>query len=165
MLPQDYIHSEGDCCGPQPECALSDELIDELDASMQQLGRILGSRHGDFDGCPALTGPRFMAVRALADGPKRVSDVAAILGVKAPAASAMVDHLCADGLVERADDPDDRRVTIVSLTTAGRETFEQAEEQRRTLMRRYCSVLSEEDVRDLIRIQSTLVEAMLADRI
>jgi DNA-binding MarR family transcriptional regulator len=35
----------------------------------------------------------------------------------------LVDRLEADGLVRRTDDPDDRRVTLASLTDKGRKTY------------------------------------------
>lgn len=149
--------------------ALDDDLIDELNATMIQLGRLFMSRHGDgghgHEGHD-VSGPKFLALRALdSTEPVKVSDIAELLGIKAPAASAVVDHLVSAGLAERSNDPDDRRVTRVLPTSAGRAMLEHAETSRRELMRRYCSVLSDEDVHAMLRINRTLIEAMNSDRI
>jgi len=48
-----------------------------------------------------------------------VSDVGGHLGVTLPAASQMVDKLAQQGLLERAEDPHDRRAKQLTLTTKG----------------------------------------------
>jgi DNA-binding MarR family transcriptional regulator len=92
----------------------------------------------------------------------KTGDLAAVLGVKAPATTSLVDTLERDGLVSREHATDDRRVTFVQLTDKGRVALESAETQRREHMRHYMSSLSEEDIRTLIRIHRTLIESMLS---
>ena len=89
-----------------------------------------------------------------------MSDVALLLAVKPPAASAMVDGLEKSGYVERSICEDDRRVTLVHITEAGRETLADAEKVRRGHMRRYLSLLSVEDIQTMIRIQNTLIDGI-----
>jgi DNA-binding MarR family transcriptional regulator len=50
-----------------------------------------------------------------------VSDVADFLGISRAAASKAVDRLVRRDLLARTESPDDRRVTLLSLTAAGRE--------------------------------------------
>ncbi|GHH08196.1 MarR family winged helix-turn-helix transcriptional regulator [Streptomyces rubradiris] len=52
-------------------------------------------------------------------GPRRVTDLAAVEGVTQPAMTALVRVLEESGLVERRDDPSDKRVKLVCLTEAG----------------------------------------------
>jgi DNA-binding MarR family transcriptional regulator len=53
-------------------------------------------------------------------GTKRITELAAIEGVTQPSMTALIASLERQGLVERAGDPKDRRVSLVSLTEAGR---------------------------------------------
>jgi len=68
----------------------------------------------------------------------------------------LVDRLEADGLVRRVNDPDDRRVTLASLTSEGRKAFVQAkrviELQERELMRS----LSADEAAALVRVLEQL---------
>jgi len=63
---------------------------------------------------------RFRALRRLEAGPLAQSELAARLGVDAPATSVLVGELVDDGLVLRATDPTDRRRNLLQLTGAGR---------------------------------------------
>ena len=55
----------------------------------------------------------------LGDG-VRIGVLAEHVGVEVPSLVRQVDQLCAAGLMERRDDPADRRAKILSLTEAGR---------------------------------------------
>lgn len=148
---------------------LSDELLDELDELMLRMGRIMTARHADAPSGPcghSLSAAQALLARTLAThGRVKVGELAAQLGVKPPAASAMIDSLEREGLVERVPDPEDRRSTYVRLTTAGAQALETAEKTRRVLLRRYLTVLDEQDVVSLVRIHRTLIEAMDEGRI
>jgi len=52
-----------------------------------------------------------------------LSQVAESLGVTNATASALIDRLVRNGLVDRSDDPRERRRVILSLTPAGKEQF------------------------------------------
>lgn len=95
----------------------------------------------------------------------RVGALATALGVKAPATSALVESLEARGLIGREGDPGDRRVSLIHVTEAGLGELQNAESNRRSHMRRYAEVLGEDDVRALVRIHRTLIEAMVSERI
>ncbi len=59
-------------------------------------------------------------------GPCTVSDLAHGMEVTNAAASQMLDRLVAQGLVERRENPADRRSKSIALTPQGREVLEQA---------------------------------------
>ena len=66
-----------------------------------------------------------------ADGPIRMGEVAATLGVVPRSATGLVDALEVAGLVERAADPANRRAVLVTLTRRGHEMLEQMAQARR----------------------------------
>jgi hypothetical protein len=53
----------------------------------------------------------------------------------------------------------------VCLTDSGTAALTDAENLRREMLRRYTSVLSEDDLRSLIRIQQILIDAMVTQKI
>jgi DNA-binding MarR family transcriptional regulator len=144
-----------------------DSLLDELDDVILRMGRIMSARHGGPDACAgALTMPQAMLLRMIeSHGAAKMSEVAALLAVKPPAASAAVDALEREGYVARAVDSTDRRVTLVTLTPEGLDALHRAEAQRRDIMRTYLSVLSEDEIRSLITVHNKLIEAMTSNQI
>lgn len=140
----------------------SDELLDEFDATMLMLGRQMSARHSEHCENTPMTGPRIIALRILSEaGSSKSGDLAALLGIKAPALSALVDGLEREGLVSREHDAQDRRVTRIDLTDEGRAALQVAEQRRREHMRTYLTVLGEDDIRTLIRIQRKLIATMI----
>lgn len=95
-------------------------LIDEVRATgemvakffvHEQLGPILGS---------TLTMQQLKLVALLAThGPLGGHDLARHLGVSMPTVSGIVDRLVERGMVERREDPGDRRVRLTALSPAG----------------------------------------------
>jgi len=64
-------------------------------------------------------------------GPRTLGDVAAELGVHASNATRLSDKLVQAGLVERREDPEDRRYVRLTLTRAGRRLVERVIGHRR----------------------------------
>lgn len=144
----------------------ADALMDELDATVMMLGRIFSARHGEMCCESGISTAQVLVLRLLSSlGATKVGDIAALLGIKAPAASALIDTLEKRGYVQREIDAEDRRIHLMSVTESGSHELIAAETERREHMRRYMSVLGDDDVRNLIRIHRTLIEAMTSDRI
>ena len=144
-----------------------DALLDELDDVILRMGRMMSSRHSGPNCCPeTITLSQAMLMRAMeSHGAVKMSEVAALLAIKPPAASAAIASLERDGYVERAVDPTDRRVTLVTLTSDGIAALHEAEARRRDIMRRYLSILSHEEIRMLINVHNKLIEAMVSNQI
>jgi DNA-binding MarR family transcriptional regulator len=149
---------------PSGEHHHSDALLDELFMTMVQLGRTVVKQYVvPKEGGPHGL-PRLMALQAIGGADCcKAGDLAQTLGVKAPAASALIDGLERDGLVVREHSAEDKRVVNVRLTEAGAATLERLERHRRAVMREKFSILSDEDLTALVRIQKTLIEAMAGD--
>lgn len=139
---------------------LSDELLDEFDASILMLGRLMAARHGEACEGTTVSGPRLLVLRLLDAHGSKAGELASLLGVKAPAVTSLIDGLEKEGLVSREHSADDRRVVLVTLTSEGRTALREAEAVRRRYMRQYLAALTEADVRDLIRIQRTVIRTI-----
>jgi DNA-binding MarR family transcriptional regulator len=60
----------------------------------------------------------------------RVSDLAVLLDADLPAASRTASRLVSEGLVDRQEDPDDRRARLLTLTAAGHALIERTSRER-----------------------------------
>lgn len=61
-----------------------------------------------------------------------VSDIGEYLGISSAASSQLLNRLVEQGLVERSEDPDDRRHKLLELTPAGREMVRESMEIRQS---------------------------------
>jgi DNA-binding MarR family transcriptional regulator len=68
---------------------------------------------------PSLTSRNVLAALA-AEGPSRLTALAAATGIAQPAMTQLVGRLQREGLVVRLIDPEDARATLVAITDAGR---------------------------------------------
>ncbi len=75
-------------------------------------------------------GQMSVLMRLRHEGACGVSDIAAQLGVTSAAASQMIDRLAQSGLLERAEDPSDRRAKQLTLTSKGQALLQRAVEAR-----------------------------------
>jgi DNA-binding MarR family transcriptional regulator len=91
-------------------------------------------------------------------GPMPSSTLASGLGVTLPTVTSVIDRLVAKLLVERSDDPGDRRRVIVGLTADGREIVERIQQGRRARLSR---AIGELDERELLALVTGL-EALAA---
>jgi DNA-binding MarR family transcriptional regulator len=74
-----------------------------------------------------------------------VSDLGQHLGVSSAAASQMLDHLVEEGLIERTEDPDDRRMKKISLTAKGCRIYQESLSARMRWLDELESQLSERE--------------------
>lgn len=114
----------GDIEAQQRPPAASDvpELVAEVDELFRRVVRRLAGQPLiplNLD----LTMGQFRTLWVLStDQPLSVGQLAQRLGVGQPSTSRMIDRLLQEGLVERWDDPTDRRRALVRLTPRGQET-------------------------------------------
>ena len=89
-----------------------------------------------------------------------VSEVGAYLGVTNAAASQMVDRLVQQGLLERAENPQDRRAKQLTLTRKGEVLIQKGIEARRRWLEDLGSALTGEQQKALLVALPYLTEAM-----
>lgn len=140
------------------------DLLAETETSAAMLARLFAKHHAVIATGTEITPAQGLLLRLLQErGELRMSELAVLLGVKPPAASALVDHAERLGLLERVADASDRRVTRVRITPEGAESVRSLEIRQREYLRRFVSALSEEDLETLVRIHHKLIDAMAAD--
>ena len=113
----------------------------DLDISMQQLRAIYFLR--DEEEAP-------------------VGSLAELFGIGLPAASLLADRLVRSGYVERREDPADRRRVLLSLTRLGVRLVTDLREGSHTILRRWMSSLSPDDLAALTRGWHALAEVASA---
>ena len=110
---------------------------------------------------PGVTGSQMRAMRTLLrrGHPMRMSELADALGIVRRSATSVVDDLEQLGLVERIDDPADRRAVGVQLTGAGRKVMADARRRRRTAAGQVLNTLNEPDLEALRTLLQRLCSA------
>lgn len=110
-----------------------------------------------------LTITQLKGVFLLADsGAMIVGRVAEGLGIGRPAASILVDGLVGLGLVERSEDPADRRRTIVRLSPRGHELALRLQQGERRVVRALVGRLADDDLAALVRGLRALAAVVVA---
>ena len=96
---------------------------------------------------------------AVRDRPRNIGDVGELLGVTKQAAAKVVASLVEEGLVERRDDPDDRRAAVLALTPDGQRFLADAEAAYQAIEEGWAQVAGRRDVAALRRAVSTVLRA------
>jgi DNA-binding MarR family transcriptional regulator len=97
---------------------------------------------------PTVTLQQFRALTVLhEEGPKNAASLAAALGIAPSTLTRLANRLVRDALVDRVEDPDDRRAVILSITRRGTRTADRVKAWRlRHLERRFRALsLDEQD--------------------
>ena len=102
-----------------------------------------------------------MFVSVVKYGPCTISHLAELEHVKAPSASKIVAALEGLGLVERQDDPDDRRCSVIVATRGGHDYFDEVRAAGRSWLASRVSMLEADDVA-LIDAALPALERLLA---
>lgn len=85
------------------------------------------------------------------DGPMTVSELAHLLHVSAPSASAILDRMEERGLVRRIRDVVDRRVVRIEMSDHGRGVLEELTWMKQDQLQRLLGAMTEEELGDVIR--------------
>ncbi len=140
---------------------VKDALIHRLDYLVSGVGRhFTNARRAfrDFD----VTGPEYFLIRLLSvEGTKSVSEIASHLSLTQATASNVINAAQSKGLVAKVKDPDDRRVTLISLTEEGEILLERVKRERLKRTGKILRRLSESELEDLVRIFSKLKESLV----
>jgi DNA-binding MarR family transcriptional regulator len=102
-------------------------------------------------------------LRALADEPCRITELAAREGLTQPGITLLVNRIQERGWVSREPDPTDRRAVLVTLTPAGQKTVDRLRAEYRALLHEEMATLADDDVQtlaDAIEILDRLIERL-----
>lgn len=93
-------------------------------------------------------------------GPLTVSDLAHLLSVSTPSASAIADRLVDHGLIERERDETDRRYVFLRVSQQGRTAVEEIVGIRHYQTQRLMNAMTDGELADLIRGMKALEAAV-----
>ena len=86
-----------------------------------------------------------------------ISEIAEELGISTAAASQMVDRMVNDGMILRTEDPNDRRVKLISLTDRGGQLLRENFQARRDWLGEIIKSLSSEEKEQVRQVFEMLV--------
>ena len=138
---------------------IREELLQQLFVSMTTVMKHAG--RGLAPHAPSLSPPqmRLLFVIGSRDEGFQVTELAEKVGVTPGAVTQFVDALVEKGLVSREGDPSDRRIVKLKLTQNARSHFEKLKKEHLASMTRLFDVLTDEELRELIRILRKVSEA------
>lgn len=90
--------------------------------------------------------PEAGVLRAVADQPQRVTDLAAVEGLTQPAITRLVDRLQERGWVVRQSDRSDGRVVLVALTSDGEQVLQRLRLEYRAFLHEEVAALDDAEV-------------------
>lgn len=85
-----------------------------------------------------------------------MSGIAEYFRIELPSATSLVTKLCDQKLVERFDDPQDRRLVRITLSAEGKTLLERAQHERKAKAEKILSYLSTREKSELLTILHTL---------
>lgn len=130
---------------PTARTAAIDEIAAHLVPRVSQLMRLL--LHSSSR---TLTRAEGGLLSTLTAGPRRITELAATEVLAQPTVTQLVDRLQRRGLVDRARDPGDGRVVLVTVTDAGRAALEQMRDEYRAVLRAAADDLPDTDLTALV---------------
>lgn len=100
-----------------------------------------------------ITMPQFIILNSLErQGENRMTDLANFMSVTTAAMTGLIDRLVRDGYVERAEDPDDRRIIKVKATQKGAVLVKKINLQKRQMIIDIFGRLTQQDREEYLRI-------------
>ena len=135
---------------------------EELAARVHSAALHLLRRLAQDDRATGVSAPRLSALSVLVFGGSRtIGELAGIEGVTPPTMTRLVASMVADGLIDRREDPADRRVVRVQASTTGRSLLLAGRDRRVATLAAMVKPLTAKERRRLDAAAAT-IERMLA---
>jgi DNA-binding MarR family transcriptional regulator len=135
---------------------------DELAARMHSAALHLLRRLAQDDRATGVSAPRLSALSVLVfGGPRTIGELASLEGVTPPTMTRLVAAMVADGLVDRREDPADRRVVRVQASATGRSLLLAGRDRRVATLAAMVKPLTAKERKRLDAAAAT-IERMLA---
>lgn len=142
---------------------LSDQTLSSLTAALTHASRAYRAAAdkvaADY-GLSQATGLPVLVISRFGENGVRPGVLAETLSLEASSLVRVVDHLIESGLLERHDDPNDRRAKILRLTDEGRKTAERMDQALRPFRRKLFGAFEPADVDACLRVLSGLPDVI-----
>ena len=142
---------------------LSDQTLSSLTAALTHASRAYRAAAdkvaGDY-GLSQATGLPVLVISRFGENGVRPGVLAEALSLEASSLVRVVDHLIESGLVERYEDPNDRRAKILRLTDEGHKTAERMDQALRPFRRKLFGAFDPADVEACLRVLSGLPDVI-----
>ena len=143
---------------------LTDQTLSSLTAALTHASRAYRAAAdkvaSDF-GLSQATGLPVLVISRFGDGGVRPGILAETLSLEASSLVRIVDHLIGSGLVERHEDPQDRRAKILRLTDEGLKTAALMDQALTPFRRKLFGAFDPADVEATLRVLSGLPTAIV----
>ena len=135
---------------------------EELAARVHSAALHLLRRLAQDDRATGVSAPRLSALSVLVfGGPRTIGELAGLEGVTPPTMTRLVAAMVADGLIDRLEDPADRRVVRVQASATGRSLLLAGRDRRVATLAAMVKPLTAKERRRLDAAAAT-IERMLA---
>jgi len=137
-----------------------ERYIEKLDQIFSRVGRRMRQRMSQ----ETLTLGQYSLLKLLSDwGSMTVGEVAEQLDLSLASASAMIDRLVNQSLIDRFRSESDRRVVSVQLSSLGRMQIAELQKQRREFLDHLFSRMTEVDLKTLLELIERVEESSERD--
>ncbi|WP_379969667.1 MarR family winged helix-turn-helix transcriptional regulator [Ectobacillus sp. sgz5001026] len=137
----------------------AEQLIDRIQSALQEAIRKMQAEMLKSMSVHGITLSQFIVLSLIQrQGKCKVSELADHMDVKPSAMTFMMDRLEQHGFIMRVHDDKDRRVVNIRLSEAGDEKFQKILVERKAIVKRYLSFLSEEELTKFAEIAEKLAE-------
>jgi MarR family transcriptional regulator for hemolysin len=142
---------------------LSDQTLSSLTAALTHASRAYRAAAdkvaADY-GLSQATGLPVLVISRFGENGVRPGVLAETLSLEPSSLVRVVDHLLESGLLERHEDPNDRRAKILRLTEEGQKTAERMDQALRPFRRKLFGAFEPADVEACLRVLSGLPDAI-----
>jgi MarR family transcriptional regulator for hemolysin len=142
---------------------LSDQTLSSLTAALTLSSRVYRAAAdkvaADY-GLSQATGLPVLVISRFGENGVRPGVLAETLSLEASTLVRVVDHLIESGLLERHEDPNDRRAKLLRLTEEGEKTAELMDQALRPFRRKLFGAFEPADVEACLRVLSGLPDVI-----
>jgi MarR family transcriptional regulator for hemolysin len=142
---------------------LSDQTLSSLTAALTLSSRVYRAAAdkvaADY-GLSQATGLPVLVISRFGENGVRPGVLAETLSLEASSLVRVVDHLIESGLLERHDDPHDRRAKILRLTEEGQKTADLMDQALRPFRRKLFGAFEPADVEACLRVLAGLPDVI-----
>jgi len=138
---------------------LADQFLENFRATVRATRVIFRhevERHG-------VTWPQYGMLRMVKrQGPVTITELSSLLNITLPTASKMIDILCSKGMLERAKDQEDHRVTNLKLTASSLNLLKKINKQQSEMIAEAFGDADQAELESFTEMMKLLADHLLA---